>query len=505
MRLPRIDLDLSPDARPVRWWEWGGVLVCALLFVALRHPLYVRPGILLGWHSDAALLGLMARAIAAGDYPILFWGCDYLAPLTSVFAAAVGTTIVDGIGPLALRLGTAIEVFAAIVFFQFALRRAVGRRAALLMTFWLTAGPAFLFKLTYAPLSAEQYFFLGAVALWYVARAPFARLHRWLILGLLAGIGWWVHRGVTFVIVPSLIAIVLFDRDALRARRDRFAAAFAFGAGAIFGALPIVFGKLMIDQRLYIPVKADWSFAHVLQRVADTVTYDAWELLGARGNGAWSWLLGAIFIASLASAAWHFRPRRTALLAAGVVAVTLAFSLLSTDAYRGAVRYSMIALPILYAFAARELVRLWDTSRAASRVFAVAAVAVVSASLYVPRYAQAVDAAAGRLEQHENWPGGFDPRPALRDVAAGHYTVCYANVWVAHKLEWLSETNVRFIPYRSVNRRMVDSLRLAALPGPKCFVDLQGHVRPLTPREQTDLRIEVLWHMYGWRRSTPSL
>ncbi len=494
----------AADARPVRWWEWTGVFVCAGLFVALRLPLYVQPGILLGWHSDAALLGLMARAIVAGDYPILFWGCDYLAPLTSVFAAAVGTTLIDGVGPLALRLGTAVEVFAGIVFFQFALRRAVGRRAALLTTFWLTAGPAFLFKLTYAPLSAEQYFFLGAVVLWYVARAPFSRLHRWLVLGLLAGIGWWVHRGVTFVVVPSLLVIALYDRDALRARRDQLAAAFAFLAGAVFGALPIVFGKLSFDQRLYIPVKSSWSFAHVLQRVEDTVTFDTWELLGARGS-AGSWLLGVIFVVLLASAVRHFQARQTTVLAASVVAVTLAFWLLSTDAYRGAVRYVMIALPILYAFAAQELVRLWDRRRAGWRILALSAAVVVAAGLIIPRSVQARDAAAGRLEQHDNWPGGFDPRPALREVAAGHYTVCYANFWVAHKLEWLSETDVRFIPYRSVNRRMTESSRLAALPGPKCFVDLQGHVRPLTKREEADLRVEVLWHAYGWWRNSPPL
>lgn len=504
MRSPRIELDRSSDARPVRWWEWAGLLVCAAIFLALRWPLYVRPGLLLGWHSDAALLGLMARAIAIGDYPILFWGADYLAPLTSVFAALAGSTIVDGIGPLALRLGTAIEVFAGIAFFQFGMRRAVGRRAALLATFWLTAGPAFLFKLTYAPLSAEQYFFLGAVAFWYVARTPFDRLHRWLVLGLLAGIGWWIHRGVTFVIVPSLLTIVLFDRDALRRRRDQLAAAFAFLGGAVCGALPIVFGKLMIDQRLYIPVKTAWSFSHVESRAGEIVLFDTWELLGAHGF-AWSWLLGATFVALLVSAAIHFRARRTAVLAAGILATTLAFWLLSTDAYQGAVRYVMVALPILYAFAAQELVRLWDRRSPALRSLAIAGVAIVCASLYLPRYAQAQNAAAGRLEQHENWPGGFDPRPALRDVAAGGYTVCYADVWIAHKLEWLSDTNVRFIPYRSVNRRMADSLRLARLPGPKCFVNLQGHVRPLTKREEMELRLEIVWHAKGWRRGTPSL
>jgi hypothetical protein len=148
----------SPDraAPPIPWWEWCGVLAAAIAFVLLRLPLYVEPGLRLGWHSDAAILGLMARAIAAGDYPLLFWGCDYLAPLTSVFAAAAGTTVVPGIGPLALRIGVAVELFAAMLFFHAALRRGVGRRASLVALVWLAAGPAFLFKLSYAPLSAEQ-------------------------------------------------------------------------------------------------------------------------------------------------------------------------------------------------------------------------------------------------------------------------------------------------------------------------------------------------------------
>jgi hypothetical protein len=504
MPLPRIENDTS-DARPVLWWEWAGVLVCAALFVALRWPLYVRPGLLLGWHSDAALLGLMARAIAAGDYPILFWGADYLAPLTSVFAVITGTTIVDDIGPLALRVGTAIEVFAAIVFFQFGLRRAVGRRAALLVTFWLTAGPAFLFKLTYAPLSAEWYFFLGAVTFWYVARTRFDRLHRWLILGLLAGLGWWIHRAVMFVVVPSLVTIVWYDRAALRAFRDQLAAAFAFVGGAFFGALPIVFGKLMIDQRLYIPVKTGWSIDHVLQRIHDTGAYDFWELLGVRGLDGWSWLLGVTFVALLVSAAVHFRMRRSTFLIAGIVAITFAFWLLSPETYRGAVRYVMVVLPILYAYAAQELVSLWDRPGVMFRALAIAGVVLLTAGLYLPRHTQAKDASAGRLEQHENWPGGFDPRPALREVAAGQYTVCYADVWVAHKLEWLSDTNVRFIPYRSVNRRMVESLRLATLPGPKCFVDTNGRVRPLTKKEEAAMPLEILWHAQGWRRDMPSL
>jgi hypothetical protein len=64
---------------------------------------------------------------------------------------------------------------------------------------------------------------------------------------------------------------------------------------------------------------------------------------------------------------------------------------------------------------------------------------------------------------------------------------------------------VRFIPYRSVNRRMVESLRLAGSPGRKCFVDLEGRVRPMTMREERDARLDVLWSMHGWKREFPGL
>ncbi len=477
--------------RRVETWEIAGTIAAAIVFIALRWPLYTMPGIQLGWHSDAALLGLMARAIAEGNYPVFFWATDYLAPLTSVFAL-IGSMSTGAINPLALRIGAAIEIFGAIVFCQAALRRAVGRRAALFATFFICAGPAFLFKLSYAPLSAEQYFFLGSVAFYYVARTRFTRLHQWLMLGVMTGIGWWVHRGVIFVIAPSLLTIAIYDREAVRAWRDRFAAAFAFIGGIAIGAIPMAFGKVMIDQRLYLPVKADWSIANVLQRIVETIRFDLWELLGAE-----HWILGITFIALLAFALRRVAMSRELFLTLSILATTFAFWIFSTDAYRGAVRYIVIALPILYALAARSIVSLWD---ARQRTLAIAALIVIALGLYIPRVQQTRAVVAARLEQHENWPGGFDPRPALHELQRGHYTVCYANVWVAHKLEWLSDPTVRFIPYRSVNRQMVESLRLARTPGPKCFVDLEGHVRALSDAEENELRLEVVWHTHGWRR-----
>lgn len=477
-------------------WEVSGIALSAAAFLLVRLPLYADPGLRLGWHSDAALIGLMARALAEGDYPLLYWACDYVAPLTSVFAAALGTSILPNVGPLALRLGLAIEVIAALILFHAALRRSVGRRAALLATFWTSAGPAFYFKLTYAPLSAEGYFFLSALLLWYVTRTRFVRLHQWLIFGLLTGAGFWIHRGVLFVVVPALLVILWYDRE-FWPRFDLGIAAAVFAAGVFFGYVPAIVGRYHLDQRLYIPVKPGWRLSRVPSRVVETVTQDFWTLIGA-DTTPWKWLIGAAMVVLLGCAVVrairHFEPRRETVLAVGVVAVSLAFWMFSTQAYLGALRYIVIAVPILYAFAAREVVAFWDGHR---RVLSAAVAVTIAVALFIPRRQEVAEIVAGRSERFEHWPGDFDPRPALQRIAEDGYVVCYADVWVAHKFEWLSESGVRFIPHRSVNRRMVESLRLAALPGRKCFVDLEGNVRDLSPQEQAALRLETLWHVRG--------
>lgn len=479
----------------VAWWEYAGLALCALAFVIVRWPLYVRPGLLLGWNSDAALLGLMVRSMVEGDIPLLFWACDYLWPLTSAFAALAGESLVHDVGPLSLRLGVAIEVLAALFFYHAALRRVVGRRAALLATLWLAAGPLFLFRLTYAPLSAEQYFFLAAIAFWYVVRAPFTRLHQWLVLGLLAGVGWWIHRGVSFVIAPALLVILWWDGPR-RSRLDLPVAAFVFLAGAGLGYLPAAIGRLEVDQRLYAPIVSAWRPYFVWQQLAGTLRQDFWALLGAEGPARW--ILGVAFVALLASAARHFTLRRETALAAGVIVTAFAFWFLSAEATGGALRYIMVTLPILYAFAAAELIRLGDTRRTMHRVLAIALAAFIGGSLFAARHHDVREIVAARREVFEQW-GGFDPRPTLRAVADGHYAVCYADVWVAHKLEWLSEPTVPFIPYRSVNRRMIASLRLTGVRGSKCFVDGEGRVSTLTPAQEAAFRIDTLHLAEGHR------
>jgi hypothetical protein len=219
-------------------------------------------------------------------------------------------------------------------------------------------------------------------------------------------------------------------------------------------------------------------------RLVETANSDLWRLLGG-------WLAGAVLITLLAGAARQFRWSRGALLAAGVIATCFAFWIGSTQAYAGAVRYLVITLPMLCAFAAREITRLWDTAITSRRIAAATLAIAIAVAYYAPAFRQAHEVALGHREVFENW-GGVDPRPALRELADGGYRVCYADFWVAYKLEWLSRPTVHFIPYRSVNRHMTESLRLAALPGQQCFVDQQGNVRALTPEEPHRFRLDLL-------------
>jgi hypothetical protein len=134
-------------------------------------------------------------------------------------------------------------------------------------------------------------------------------------------------------------------------------------------------------------------------------------------------------------------------------------------------RYVVLALPMLYAFAADELLRIRLAPQAA-------AIATITLALLLPRLAQARAVAEARAERCANFPGDFDPRPVLRNLAADGYTVCYTNYWIAYKLQFLSDERTRFIPYRSFDRNRPQSHTLAALPVPKCWVAADGTITP---------------------------
>ena len=560
--------------------EWLALSGIAVVFILLRLELFVDPALHLGWNSDAAIFGLMAKAIFAGrDFPIFFWGQSYMGPLTSLLAAAAGAVlrlagVTPAVGPLALRIGAAAEVLAAIFFYWSGLRRAFDARTATVAALWLAIGPAYLFFFTIAPIGGEQMFVLSAIIFWFSVRTMLGAPRDWFVFGLLAGIGWWIHQGVVFAIGASVLIVVLrssvwatawreprlLDRLLLRQRwrgHDRLLvsslrvlngllllwivedalfcldlpvpALFLFSpllepvivfvvvrivlalrfdddarsavalaaagwrgwtvplllavCGALIGYAPVIVGGMLhLYPRTYglsvplLPLRV------VLQHVRTLARADFWALIGASGSPAGVVVGAAVTMLLLIALVRHGRTLLDLVslrardygergIAAATIALCVIFYVTSRRAHEGSARYIVSALPMVYAFAAREIWALRP------RVVGIAAAAAIALALAVPRMQQVRDVAAGRGEEYSGLGGNFDPRPTLHAIDAGGYSICHAEYWIAYKLQWVSEERVRFIPFHSFDRTPAASRLLEAAPGRKCYVDDAGAVR----------------------------
>src|SRR5262249_44985653 len=160
--------------------------------------------------------------------------------------------------------------------------------------------------------------------------------------------------------------------------------------------------------------------AAVPEHVTTFLVADLWSFLGGV-------MVGILIVPFCVMALMRRPPISVPII---TIASCLAFYFFSRRALPGTVRYIVSALPFIYAFAAQEMLRF--------RVRAIAIAAVVLA-LLVPRIEQVHDVITTRGEWYRGLPGGFDLRPALRQIEAQHYTVCYADFWLAYKMQWMSE------------------------------------------------------------------
>jgi Dolichyl-phosphate-mannose-protein mannosyltransferase len=504
----------------------GALAAVVLLFIALRAVLFFDPALHLGWNSDAAVFGLMAKAIAAGtEWPLYFWRQSYMGVMTSYLAAAF---MQIASAPAALRLAASLEVLAGIVFYWLGLRRAFGTGVANVVALWLAIGPAYLLHFSIAPIGGEQMFVLSAIIYWLAETTGLQRPRDWLVFGLLAGFGWWIHQGTIFAVaaailvavrrsewwngvreaapprwnivratlaavlaiatllgvlysfglsvpvffwfnlildplIPLLLVLTLSVprlRAAMRIERGAFARATLFVVGGLIAYSPVIIGtlrgKVPDEYGLSVPLLyPDGAVRHAITFLRS----DVWLFIGA----AASIVIVPFFIVAMM--------RRPALeMPLATIILCVAFYLFSQRAHPGSMRYIVSALPMVYAFAAREMLRLRPPLRAIP-------IAAAALALLVPRVGEVRDVAAGKGEYYAGLPGDFDPRPTLRAIESAHYTVCYADYWLAYKLQWVSDERVRFIPWRSFDRNRAASRALAATPGPKCHVELDGRVR----------------------------
>jgi hypothetical protein len=247
----------------------------------------------------------------------------------------------------------------------------------------------------------------------------------------------------------------------------RRANALLFAAGALLGYAPVILGRFLhaYPDRYSAdagPVPLPEFLRHARAVLPDLVPF--------AGNV----VVALIVLPMFALALRRFRNDR-GLRAMALLATALAFVFyfVSSRTHEGQVRYVLAVLPFVYVFAAEELLRL--------RVAGAVLCAAVVVALAVPRWQQVMSVRRGEYESYARWLPNTDPRRVLATIRSEGYRVCYADYWVADKLEWLANGDVHFITHPGYDRRTADTRRLTVLNVPKCFVEPNGRVRPVRP------------------------
>jgi hypothetical protein len=504
----------------------AGIVV---LFIAIRVPLLFDRALPLGWNSESAILGLMAMDIASGrDYPLFFWGQSYLGAMTAYVAAP----LIWIMNPIrALRIGVSLQMLAGIVFYWMALRRSFNPRVANVTALWLAIGPTYLVFFSVATLGIEQMFLIGAVVYWFATVTGMARPRDWFVLGLLAGFGWWIHQGTVFTVGPVIVTailrtqwwnrvrqapwnrrpgaaiiaiaalllaglllgvlrhsginvpafflfrpvieplaalfllVIIVNRTALRTlvpiERSGSMSVALFAAGALAGHSPVLIGRIAGFVQGYGRSDPLVDLRGIAAHAVTFLRADLWFFVGAVA----SIIVVPCFVVAVVR-------RRRLDMELMTIALCVVFYIFMERARPGSVRYIVSALPMVYAFSAETMLRLrirWLL------------VALVALALLVPAIGLVRDVSEGHAEAYAGFSPIYpDPRPILRAIEEQGYTICYADYWIAYKLQWISEERIHFIPWRSLDRNRAMSRELMAAPGPKCFVDNDGRVRAVT-------------------------
>jgi hypothetical protein len=186
--------------------------VLAAAFFLWHFPLLTAAGRVRGFNSDAAIIALMGKKMLEGrGFDIFFWGQNYIGPLTSMFIAAAGAAI-GTVNPLALRIGTFIEILLGIFLAAWAVGR-IDRRAGLITAIALVITPPVILRMMITPLGAEMAFSLSAALLCVLLQHLTAPPDQgWLShsagqfgFGVLAGISWWMNQQVLFTLLAAAL------------------------------------------------------------------------------------------------------------------------------------------------------------------------------------------------------------------------------------------------------------------------------------------------------------
>jgi hypothetical protein len=220
----------APDhAQSARW------MAIFLVVAALTRLLLLLRGA--GASHDEARIGVNGLALFHGEFPVYFAGQSFMGTAADVYLAGVFYAVL-GVAPVTLEL---VGVLLSIAWGGLVARLAVeawGVRAAAFTALWLAVPPDLV--LWWAQESRPHYHLtlvLGVLALLLARRVPGApaatAARRLLVLGLVAGLGYWTNPLIV-VYLPAVVLYLLLGRYRPRSVPEAILPPLGF----VLGALP---------------------------------------------------------------------------------------------------------------------------------------------------------------------------------------------------------------------------------------------------------------------------
>ena len=184
-----------------------------MLGIALLGRVLLLASGAVSFHSDEAVVALMARHILEGERPVFFYGQAYMGSLDS-WLVAIGFRLL-GESVLTIRVVQALLYLGVVASSFYAAWRLSGRALVAIVTaLSLAVPPVLLAVYTTATLGGYNETLLFGnllLALGYdVSHEQRRSWWRWLLMGLIGGLGWWTNGLVVAFAAP--VALLVFWR-----------------------------------------------------------------------------------------------------------------------------------------------------------------------------------------------------------------------------------------------------------------------------------------------------
>jgi len=196
-------------------WKWK-LLIGAIVLLGLVLRIFKAWTIQFSPDPDHGIVFLMAKHMAAGmDFPVFFYGQPYMGSLEPAISALVCRLF--GVSAFHVCLGTVLAGIALLPLIYVWGVRAGGRRAGLVALLLALVGPLTNFHFSVAPRGGYMVMMVCGVgtvylACWIVTRmraGQRVRMYDYMLLGLLAGLGWWSNQLSVVFLLAALVILLM--------------------------------------------------------------------------------------------------------------------------------------------------------------------------------------------------------------------------------------------------------------------------------------------------------